>query len=312
MSKIKLYQRPLLSILLLIAIMASPLSAQVKKEKQKKETIKQVHVDLKDGKKIEGKLLERIGDTVVIESDTLVAHVHIKNIKNIQELNSENTNFDKYLYNENKHAPHGFFAPTGFGLRKGEGYYKNFYLFINHLNYGFTDNFSIELSTETLSLLNASNGRTSPFQVIYAVPKFSYTVAKDVNIGLGVYLVRLGSDFLTINGSGNGNVFGIPFGVATFGNRDNNISVGLGTLILAPETNGKVFVGSLSGQLRLAKNFSIVTENYGFKHLDFNDENPVIGSIGLRYMSNSFSFDLGINNFRLPVLGFSVPFGHKK
>jgi hypothetical protein len=86
MSKIKLYQRPLLSILLLIATMASPLSAQVKKEKQKKETTKQVHVDLKDGKKIEGKLLERIGDTVVIEADTFMAHVHIKNIKSIQDL----------------------------------------------------------------------------------------------------------------------------------------------------------------------------------------------------------------------------------
>jgi hypothetical protein len=308
----KKYLIQFLSIALLIGTMTSPLSAQVKKEKQKKETPKQVHVDLKDGKHIEGKLLERIGDTVVIESDTFIAHVNIKNIKNIQELNSNNTNFDKYLYNENKHAPHGFFAPTGFGLRKGEGYYKNFYLFVNHLNYGFTDNFSIELSTETLSLLAAGNG-VSPFQVIYAVPKISYTVAKDVNLGLGVYIAHFGSDIF--GSSGNGANVGIPFGVTTLGNRDNNFSIGLGTLLFAPSANEtNIFVASLSGQLRLAKNFGLVTENYLFRSPSFGGGNASfpLGSIGMRYMSDNFSFDLGINNLRLPVLGFSVPFGRKK
>jgi hypothetical protein len=295
--------------------MASPLSAQIKKEKQKKETAKQVHVDLKDGKQIEGKLIERIGDTVVVESDTLIARIHIRNIKNIQELNNENTNWNKFLYNENKHAPHGFFAPTGFGLRKGEGYYKNFYLFMNHLNYGFTDNFSLEFSTETLSLLTSGSG-TSPFQVIYLVPKLSYSVAKDVNLGLGMYIARLGSDI----SSSNSSTFGVPFGVTTFGNRDNNLSIGVGTLLFAPSANeGNIFVFSLSGQLRLAKNFGLVTENYLFKSSAFGGNSSFpLSSIGMRYMSNSFSFDLGISfnlgqdNFRFPVLGFSVPFGHKK
>jgi long-subunit fatty acid transport protein len=314
MLKIK---RRLLSILLLIVIIASPLSAQVKKEKQKKETTKQVHVDLKDGKKIEGKLIERIGDTVVIETDSFIAHVNIKNIKSIEELNTDKTNLYKYLYNENRHAPHGFFAPTGFGLRKGEGYYKNFYLFMNHLNYGFTDNFSLEFSTETLSLLASGNG-TSPFQVIYLVPKLSYTVAKDVNLGIGMYIARLGSD---LSGS-NGTTFAVPFGVTTFGNRNNNLSVGLGTLLFSPSANEtNIFVLSLSGQLRLAKNFGLVTENYLFKSPNFgfsNNSSFPLNSIGMRYMSHSFSFDVGVSftlgqdNFRLPVLGFSVPFGHKK
>jgi hypothetical protein len=307
----KRYLLQFLSIALLIGTMASPLSAQVKKEKQKKETTKQVHVDLKDGKHIEGKLLERIGDTVVIESDTFIARVNIKNIKNIQELNSGNSNFDKFLYNENKHAPHGFFAPTGFGLRKGEGYYKNFYLFINHLNYGFTDNFSLEFSTETLFLLTSRASGFSPFQVIYVVPKLSYTVAKDVNLGLGMYIARLGS----IVSSSNSTTFAVPFGVTTFGNRDNNLSIGLGTLLFAPSANEtNIFVASLSGQLRLAKNFGLVTENYLFRSPSFGGGNASfpLGSIGMRYMSDNFSFDLGINNLRLPVLGFSVPFGRKK
>jgi hypothetical protein len=187
---------------------------------------------------------------------------------------------------------------------------------MNHLNYGFTDNFSLEFSTETLTLLTARASGISPFQVIYVVPKLSYTVAKDVNLGLGMYIAHIGS----IVSSSNGNTFAVPFGVTTFGNRDNNLSIGLGTLLFAPSGNEtNIFLGSLSGQLRLAQNFSLVTENYLFKSRNFgNSASFPLNSIGMRYMSNSFSFDfgisftLGVDNFKFPVLGFSVPFGRKK
>ncbi|MDZ7877992.1 MAG: hypothetical protein U5L45_09990 [Saprospiraceae bacterium] len=264
-------------------------------------------------KKIEGKLVERRGDTVVVESTSLdTLNIHIKNIKSISELDDAKINLSKYLYDENKHAVHGFFAPTGFGLRKGEGYYKNFYLFVNHLNYGFTDNFSLEFSTETLSLF--ASGGTSPFQLMYVVPKLSYPVAQDVNIGVGMYIARLASNL------GNGAVFGIPFGVATYGNRDNNLSAGLGKLLIANANPTYPFVFSLSGQLRFAKNFGLVTDNYLFKFSEFNGDEPIVlNSIGIRYIGKSFSFDLGASfsliedaSFILPALGFSVPFGRNK
>ena len=62
------------------------LSAQTKKEAKKTEA-KQVHVDLIDGNSIEGKLITRRGDTVVVESTTLgVLNLNIKNIKNIKNI----------------------------------------------------------------------------------------------------------------------------------------------------------------------------------------------------------------------------------
>ena len=54
--------------ILCVGITAS-LSAQTKKEPKKTEA-KQVRIDLVDGSSIEGKLIARRGDTVVVESAT--------------------------------------------------------------------------------------------------------------------------------------------------------------------------------------------------------------------------------------------------
>jgi hypothetical protein len=302
--KIQLQQ--ILLTLLLIGIITSPLSAQVKKEK--KENTKQVHLDMKDGNSIDGKLIDRRGDTVIIESTTLgMMNIHIGNIKSISDIDGKSSSNIKSLYYDNKHAPHGYFAPTAFGLRKDEGYYGNFYLFVHHLNYGFTDHFSVEISTETLSLLT----NVSPFQVVYAVPKFSFNVGKDVHLGAGIYISKFGSFFNRSNAS----YLTIPFGVATFGNRDNNLSIGVGTFVsgsFLSSTQGRVSVISISGQLRLSKECALMTENYVFRTSGFNDFPLTLGSAGVRFLGKKATFDIGINSIRIPVLGFSFTFGNKK
>ncbi len=302
--KIQLQQ--ILLTILILGVICSPLLAQVKKEK--KENPKQVHLDMKDGNSIDGKLIDRRGDTVVVESTTLgMMKIHIANIKSINEFDEQSVLNIKNLYYENRHTPHGYFAPTAFGLRKGEGYYGNFYLFVHHLNYGFTDHFSVELSTETLSLLT----NVSPFQVVYAVPKFSFNVNKDVNLGVGVYISKFGSFFNRSNASS----LTIPFGVATFGNRDQNLSIGVGTFLSGSffsSTPSRVSVISLSGQFRLSKTLVLMTENYGFVTSSFSEFPTIIGSAGVRYLGKKATFDLGINSIRIPVLGFSLAFGNKK
>jgi hypothetical protein len=296
---------PFQQILLTLILITSSLSAQVKKEK--KENPKQVHLDMKDGNSIDGKLIDRRGDTIVIESTTLgMMNIHIANIKSINDLESKSSVGVKNLYHENRHTPHGYFAPTAFGLRKGEGYYGNFYLFVHHLNYGFTDHFSVEISTETLSLLTSA----SPFQVVYAVPKFSFNVSKDVNLGVGIYISKFGSFFNRSSSS----YLTIPFGVATFGNRDKNLSIGVGTFVSGSffsSTSSQVSVISLSGQLRLSKDFVLMTENYGFNSR-FSNFPVIIGSAGVRFLGKKATFDIGINSIRIPVLGFSFAFGNKK
>jgi hypothetical protein len=292
--KIQLQQ--ILLLLLFMGIAHSTLSAQTKKEK--KDNDKYVHIDMKDGTVVEGTLMGRLGDTVVVESKTLgIVSLNIKNIKHIEDTKKEYLKNGEYIPMGNIYAPYSFFAPTGFGLRKGEGYYSNFDIFISKVGYGFTDYFSIEAGTEMLSLLIGK-----PFQVVYAVPKLSFPIAPDINLGLGVYVSRFGSgitfdDPLFVN---------VPFGIATFGNRDKNISVGFGTLLISGDKSSFL---SISGQLKVSKKISLITENYILR----SGVVPIpIISVGMRYAHRDFSFDAGLAALGIPFLGFSVPFGQPR
>ena len=293
------------------------LSAQTKKEPKKTEA-KQVHIDLVDGNSIDGQLIERHGDTVVIESSTLgVLNVHIKNIKNIGAVSAENLKNGQSWF-ENIHAPHGYFAPTAFNFRKGEGYYGNIFLFISQVGYGFTDHFSVSGGTEIVSLFFGNdNGGRGP-QLFYLNPKFSYQVDKSVTLGAGA-LVLFTSEATAA----------VPYGIATLGNRNTNLSVGLGVPLLSGSRESPLFI--LSGQARVLRGVSLMTENYISKN-QFSSRASGIGTTGFRFMSKSIAFNIGlmylINDsavdffdlgggnsssfIPIPFLGLSVPFGKAK
>ena len=291
--------------------MSASLSAQTKPEK-KPET-KQVHIEMTDGNFVDGKLIARRGDTVVVESPTLgTLNLNIKNIKNIDALTPQNFKDGKFWF-DNIHAPHGFFAPTGFNLRKGEGYYGNVFLFFHQVGYGFSDNFSISGGTELITLLFNEGGGSSWPQFLYLNPKFSFQADKSLTVGVGMFLFFSRGDF------GNGNqTIPFPYAVATFGNRNNNLSLGLGAGVSNGST-GKVL--TLSGQGRLTRGISLMSENYFGGELN-------IGTTGLRFMNTGIAFNVGFmytldnsgNSISgngnpvapFPFLGLSAPFGSKK
>ena len=308
-----------ITFFILCFAIAAPLSAQIKKETKKKET-KQVHIDLVDGNSIDGKLIERRGDTVVIESSTLgVLNVHIKNIKNIDAVSTENLKNGQSWF-ENVHAPHGYFAPTAFNFRKGEGYYGNIFLFFSQVGYGFTNNFSVSGGTELISIFFGEGGGNSGRrpQFFYLNPKFSYQVDKSVTLGAGALILF----------TSEANV-PIPYCIATLGNRNTNLSVGLGVPIVrgSGSTNTPVFM--LSGQARLSRGVSLMSENYIVREAGFGTSG--VGTTGFRFMSKSIAFNIGLmyvlsnngdNFFDLgggnspfapfPFAGLSVPFGKPK
>jgi hypothetical protein len=282
------------------------LSAQTKKEEPKV-----VHIELVDGNAIEGKLLARRGDTVVVESRTLgTVNLNIKNIKNIDALTPENLKSGKYWF-DNVHAIHGFVTPTAFNLRKGEGYYGNIFLFFNYAGYGFTDYFSISAGTELISILSGETGGLP--SIFFINPKFSFKADKSLTIGAGV-LLGISRELF----DNNRQVNPLPYGVVTLGNRNNNLSVGLATAFDG-EANSSVV--TISGQARLSRGVALMSEN--FIGPDFN-----FGVSGFRFMNKNFAFNAGLmysfgsdNNFifendssliPIPFLGLSVPFKTKK
>ena len=282
------------------------LSAQTKPEK-KPET-KQVHIEMTDGNFVDGKLIARRGDTVVVESPTLgTLNLDIKNIKNIDALTTQNFKDGKYWF-DNIHAPHGYFMPTGFNFRKGEGYYGNVFLFFSQFGYGFTDNFSISGGTELITLLGGFDGETSWPAFFYLNPKFTFKADKNLTVGAGMFLI--------FARGGSSTTVPFPYAVATFGNRDNNVSVGLGAGVSGGET-GKLL--TLSAQGRLTRRISLMSENY------FTNDAFGVGTTGFRFMNRSIAFNVGLmyslgaeGDFGdgpiapFPFLGLSVPFSSKK
>ena len=299
-------------VFLCLANLTISISAQTKPEKKPK--VQQVRVEMTDGNFINGKLIARRGDTVVLESATLgTLNLDIKNIKNVDALAAQSFKNGKYWF-DNIHAPHGYLAPTGFNFRKGEGYYSNVFLFFSQVGYGFTDNFSVSGGTELVTLLGeAFDGGGNWPAFFYLNPKYSFKADKNITVGAGMFLFFSREDF----GLGNDtNTIPFPYAVATFGNRDNNFSLGLGAG-LSKGTTGKVV--TLSAQGRLTRGISLMSENYFLGDLN-------VGTTGFRFMNTGIAFNVGLiyafdssgNGFDgeafapVPFLGLSIPFGSKK
>lgn len=206
---------------------------------------------------------------------------------------------------ENPQATRYFWAPNGYGLRAGEGYYQNVWVLFNQASIGLTDNFSMGVGTLPLFLFN---GTSTP---VWITPKVSVPVIKDqFNLGAGA----LAGAVLGEAESG----FGILYGVSTFGSRDRNLTLGLGYGYAAGSwANSPLF--TLSGIMRVGKNGYLLTENY---YMSVDEMSLMLFSAGGRLMIKRIGLDVGLflpfsgeeEEFfiALPWLGFSVPLGKGK
>ena len=219
-------------------------------------------------------------------------------ITNIEKLNVEAI-VDGMLWFDNPHATRYFYGPNGYGLRKGEAYYQNTWILFNHMSYGMFNNFSIGVGIMPLFLFA---GTSTP---VWITPKFSVPVVKDkLNLGAGVLLATL---------LGEGESFGIGYGVATIGNRDKNLTLGLGYGFSSNGWADKPTI-TLSGMARVGRKAYLLTENY---YIGMGDFSLVLISFGGRSVQKKLAIDYGLiiplsqdmDSFvAIPWLGITVPF----
>jgi len=148
---------------------------------------------------------ENLGEITILRAD-------IKTQINVDEEQIK----DGILWFENPQATRYFWAPNAYGLKKGEGYYQNIYVFWNQVSYGITDYITIGGGIIPTFLFGAATP-------VFLTPKVSIPVVKDkFNIGGGMLLG-------TVLGDVSDDIsFGIAYGLSTFGSRDSNISISLG------------------------------------------------------------------------------------
>lgn len=224
-------------------------------------------------------------------------------IKNILKIEREKLVKGKFWF-ENPQSTRYFWSPNAYGLKKGEGYYQNLWVLWNQASVGITDNFSIGVGVIPIFLFGGSE-----YTPLWIVPKFSIPVVKDkFNLGAGIPAGTIG--FQSDGG------FGIAYGIGTYGNRNNNVTVGLGYGYAGGEWANRPLI-NISVMVRLTSKTYFLSENY---FIGIDGEWAGFLSVGARSMISKVGLDYGLfipissemdGLYALPWLGLTIPFGIK-
>ena len=226
------------------------------------------------------------------------------NIKSITLIESEKVKDGDYWADHMQSTRH-FWMPNSYGLKKGEAYYQNVWIFFNQFSVGITDNILLGGGLIPAFLFA---GSPTP---IWLTPKVSIPIIKEkLNIGAGGL-------FATVIGAEDLN-FGILYGQATFGPRDKNVTMGIGYGYANGEWASKPTF-SLGFISRVGRKSYFISENY---LITTGTESVFIGIIGGRSMlgSSNVGLDYGllvpiipdVSFFAVPWLGITVPLGKKR
>jgi hypothetical protein len=142
---------------------------------------------------------------------------------------------------------------------------------------------------------------------VWITPKLSIPIVKDkFNVGVGGLMG-------TVIGEAESG-FGLVYGTSTLGNRNTNMSLGVGYGYLSGNW-ADVPVITLSGMLRTGQRGYLLTENYYIS----TDEGDLLMLFfgGRRLIKNAgldfglmFPFESGGSFFAIPWLGLTIPFGN--
>jgi len=260
-----------------------------------------VRIETSDGNEYLGTLVRENEQILVLKTETLgEITIQKASIKN-REIVREELVKEGEVWFENPQATRYFWAPNAYGLKKGEGYYQNIYVFWNQFTVGVSDNVSLGGGIIPLFLLGG--GPTPVFGTI----KVSIPVVEEkVNLGAGILAGAVLGELQA--------TFGIVYGVSTFGDRDKNFTLGLGYAFAGSEWASSPLI-NLSGMVRASKRMYFLTENY-YIHAG-GDGGGVIG-LGGRWLIKKASLDFmlgipfgtGVDAFvAFPAIGFVIPFG---
>jgi hypothetical protein len=265
----------------------------------KQDSIKS-RIETMDGNEYIGIILEQTVEKVRIKTDKLgEITIPVTEIKKISEVTQVVTKDGAYWL-DNPQATRYFWAPNGYNLKAGEGYYQNVWVFFNQAIYGLTDHFSAGVGVMPLFLFN---GAPTPAWISakYSIP----VVENKFNLGAGALVG-------TVIGEGNSG-FGILYGISTFGSKDQNLNIGLGWGFAGGEMakNPTLNIGAM---IRTGPKGYFITENYfiGTPH-----EFVVMMMAGRRRIIKRTGLDFGAivpissemeGLVVIPWLGFTIPF----
>lgn len=263
-------------VLLLLVLFSSSTFGQTKVQDFEFEPDVSYKIVLFDGSELIAKFIEK-NEIMLTVSTSSIPRIELPfaQIKSIELVDESNFKADGSYWFPNTHSTRYFFSPSAINLKKGEAYYQNTYLLINSFNYGVTNQFSIGGGLEFISTFSGD-------PLYFLTPKMGFNISEKLNLGAGVLLVGV---------AGEGSL-GITYGMATYGNNDDNLTLGMGWGFVEGDFSSKPTI-TLGGMKRLKRKFSLVTESW---FIPLDDSYYGIFAYGMRIFSEKIAVDLGLLN----------------
>jgi hypothetical protein len=271
-------------ILFLILVQTVAISQVNAPDKQSKKHL----ITMKDGSTIQGTVTSENNQEYFLSTDNLgIITVKKDQIKSMILLDSTNFKKGKYWFPNPNYSR--YFISPGIQLNKGDGYYQNIDLSINTVSYGFTDFFSIGAGVELYSTL-------SGHPIFLIMPKLGFKISKSFWLGGGILYIN------AVKSLGDFGGLGIAYGSASYGNKNNNLTAGIGWGYFDTEWSGKPVI-TLSGMTRISRRFGLVTENWFVPGY-------TVFTYGVRFIGEKISVDIGLVNSKDIANGFKlgIPF----
>lgn len=259
-------------------------------------------VEMKDGSIYTGTIISQDAAFMTLETKNGTLQLKQAEVKSNQILPASRFRNGVY-WPESPHTSRHFWGPSGYGLKKGEGYYQNIGIMFNQVSYGLTDHFTMGIGIAPIFLVRAP----VEFTPIWLTPKLNFPYKN----GKGAFGV--GAIYYSFLGE-LGNGVGVVYGVNTFGGKDKQVTLGIGYGYSSENGLGSSPSFSLSGLWRTSRKWSLVTENY---YINSGSEGFGLISMGGRYSAKRLAIDAGgfiplnlffDNPIILPWLGIAIPF----
>ncbi len=251
-------------VLISLFLFSQTLSAQ-----QDTTGTKPVLIELKDGSKITGNILEETENMLVVKTaEELEIKIPKNKIASRKILSHEPITPKNEIRDYNRHRL--LISPTGRNIKKGDVYIADYELFLPIVGIGITDIFSV---SGGITLIPGIKN-----QLIFLSPKFTPIQYEDFYGSVGLIFAG---------------VFGESFGTliyasTSFGGEDFSATLGYGTAIFGEE----IFKAStimFGGDAKISRSTKIIVDNMYYV---FSEEG--LSSLGFRIFGEHLSGEFGL------------------
>ena len=230
-----------------------------------------------------GYIKNSTSDSLWVEVNGRTKSLSQENIRSI-----EHYDFHGRYFSLDRNFSRHVLAPTAMNLNKGQIYYQNLMLAGNLFSGGVTDHFSLAGGFIIPPIIDED-------LFWYFAPKVSGDIAPNFHIGFGV----IAAGIYELNRRSTDEVLIVPFANFTAGNRDRNVTFGIGYGLEGEELDSRILAGMLGVTFRFSEKFCFVSENTFAQNTTIFNERSYedlyyLGAQTIRFIKRKNTIDFGV------------------